>query len=94
MGIVSIRGSGVRAIAQAFHDNLVEDREKKEKAKRGPRVTVARTRRTKIGKSHVWKCYLECGHHVYRPIKRRRVGPGHDPEDHAPDWVYCEDCCD
>jgi hypothetical protein len=92
MDVISIRGSGVRAIAQAFHYNLVKDREKR--TMRGPKTEVVKVTLKKGPRQRWWRCKLKCGHTVERPIKRRRVGPGHDPEDHAPDWVYCEKCCD
>lgn len=89
MGVISIRGPAAGVVARAFRENLLEE---KRMAKRGPKVTVAKTRRTKKGKASVWKCYLKCGHHVYRPIKRRRVASFMEPEDPAPTWVYCEEC--
>lgn len=61
---------------------------------RGPKIKVTSATKRKSGQSMTWQCNLACGHKVERPIKRRRVGPGHAPEDHAPDWVYCEDCRD
>lgn len=89
MGVISIRGPAAGVVAGIFREKLLE-----EKRSRGPRVTVAKTRRTKRSKAGVWKCYLKCGHHVYRPIKRRRAHMGTACEDSAPCWVYCELCAD
>lgn len=91
MGIISIRGPAAGVVAGIFREKL---REEKRMTKRGPKVTVAKARRTKKGKTSVWKCYLKCGHHVYRPVKRRKVLYYQNPEDPAPSWVYCELCAD